>query len=97
MSDLLSGKAALITGGAIINMSSISGKVGLVGQTNYSAAQAGIVGLTKAAAKELGEYQMNWWIESVVKAIQAVKADDVSPKLQKEFYEKSTHPLDTQP
>jgi 3-oxoacyl-[acyl-carrier protein] reductase len=39
--------------GAIINMSSISGKVGLVGQTNYSAAKAGIVGLTKAAAKEL--------------------------------------------
>jgi len=40
-------------GGAIINMSSISGKVGFVGQTNYSAAKAGIVGLTKAAAKEL--------------------------------------------
>ena len=39
--------------GAIINMSSISGKVGLIGQTNYSAAKAGIVGLTKAAAKEL--------------------------------------------
>ena len=37
--------------GAIINMSSISGKVGLIGQTNYSAAKAGIVGLTKAAAK----------------------------------------------
>jgi len=40
-------------GGAIINMSSISGKVGFIGQTNYSAAKAGIVGLTKAAAKEL--------------------------------------------
>lgn len=40
-------------GGSIINMSSISGKVGLVGQTNYSAAKAGVVGLTKAAAKEL--------------------------------------------
>jgi 3-oxoacyl-[acyl-carrier protein] reductase len=39
--------------GSIINMSSISGKVGLPGQTNYSAAKAGIVGLTKAAAKEL--------------------------------------------
>jgi 3-oxoacyl-[acyl-carrier protein] reductase len=39
--------------GAIINMSSISGKVGLIGQTNYSAAKAGIIGLTKAAAKEL--------------------------------------------
>lgn len=39
--------------GSIVNMSSLSGKVGLVGQTNYSAAKAGIVGMTKAAAKEL--------------------------------------------
>lgn len=39
--------------GAIVNMSSLSGKVGLIGQTNYSAAKAGIVGMTKAAAKEL--------------------------------------------
>ena len=40
-------------GGSIINMSSGSGKVGVVRQTNYSAAKAGIVGLTKAAAKEV--------------------------------------------
>jgi len=40
-------------GGSIVNLSSISGKVGNFGQTNYSAAKAGIVGLTKAAAKEL--------------------------------------------
>ncbi len=40
--------------GSIINISSLSGKVGLPGQTNYSAAKAGIVGLSKAAAKELG-------------------------------------------
>ena len=39
--------------GAIVNMSSVSGKVGMIGQTNYSAAKAGIVGMTKAAAKEL--------------------------------------------
>lgn len=44
--------------GVIINMSSISGKVGLVGQTNYSAAKAGIVGLTKAAAKELARHNV---------------------------------------
>lgn len=40
-------------GGAVVNISSISGKVGLPGQTNYSAAKAGVVGMTKAAAKEL--------------------------------------------
>lgn len=39
-------------GGAIVNLSSISGKVGNMGQTNYSAAKAGMVGLTKASAKE---------------------------------------------
>lgn len=39
--------------GSIVNISSLSGKVGMAGQTNYSAAKAGVVGLTKAAAKEL--------------------------------------------
>jgi 3-oxoacyl-[acyl-carrier protein] reductase len=39
--------------GSIINISSLSGKSGNFGQTNYSAAKAGIIGLTKAAAKEL--------------------------------------------
>jgi 3-oxoacyl-[acyl-carrier protein] reductase len=40
-------------GGSIINMSSIGGKAGLAGQTNYSTAKAAVMGLTKAAAKEL--------------------------------------------
>jgi 3-oxoacyl-[acyl-carrier protein] reductase len=43
-------------GGSIVNISSLSGKVGMAGQTNYSAAKAGIVGLTKAAAKETARY-----------------------------------------
>jgi 3-oxoacyl-[acyl-carrier protein] reductase len=42
--------------GAIVNISSLSGKVGMAGQTNYSAAKAGIVGLSKAAAKELAHH-----------------------------------------
>src|SRR6202035_954647 len=50
-----------------------------------------------AATQELGKFQMNWWIDAVVKVIRAVKADEVSLKLQNEFYEKSKHPLDTQP
>jgi len=48
-----------------------------------------------AATKELGEFQMNWWISTLVKVIQSVKADNESLKLQNEFYEKSKHPLDT--
>jgi 3-oxoacyl-[acyl-carrier protein] reductase len=42
--------------GSIVNISSISGKVGMIGQVNYSAAKAGVVGLTKAAAKELAHH-----------------------------------------
>lgn len=44
--------------GSIVNISSLSGKVGMVGQTNYSSAKAGIVGLTKAAAKELAHHNV---------------------------------------
>lgn len=45
-------------GGRIINISSVSGLVGQVGQTNYSASKAGIIGLTYALAKELGSRQI---------------------------------------
>jgi 3-oxoacyl-[acyl-carrier protein] reductase len=41
-------------GGRIINISSIIGATGNFGQTNYAAAKAGVVGLTKALAQELG-------------------------------------------
>ncbi|MDA1008478.1 MAG: 3-oxoacyl-[acyl-carrier-protein] reductase [Planctomycetota bacterium] len=40
--------------GRICNMSSVSGISGNAGQTNYAAAKAGIIGLTKSIAKELG-------------------------------------------
>lgn len=41
-------------GGRIINISSVSGVVGNAGQANYSASKAGLIGLTKSVAKELG-------------------------------------------
>jgi 3-oxoacyl-[acyl-carrier protein] reductase len=40
-------------GGRIINITSVSGQAGQTGQANYSAAKAGLIGLTKAAAREL--------------------------------------------
>jgi 3-oxoacyl-[acyl-carrier protein] reductase len=41
------------TGGSVLNISSISGSVGLPGQSNYSASKAGMIGLTKSLAKEV--------------------------------------------
>lgn len=40
-------------GGSVLNISSISGRVGMAGQSNYSASKAGMIGLTKALAKEV--------------------------------------------
>jgi 3-oxoacyl-[acyl-carrier protein] reductase len=45
--------------GKIVNITSINGLRGKFGQTNYSAAKAGVMGLTKALAKELGRSNVN--------------------------------------
>ena len=43
----------------IVNVTSISGTMGNAGQVNYSAAKAGVVGLTKTLAKEWGQFKVN--------------------------------------
>lgn len=45
--------------GKIVNITSINGMRGKFGQTNYSASKAGIIGFTKACAKELGAFGVN--------------------------------------
>lgn len=45
--------------GKIVNITSINGLRGKFGQANYSASKAGIIGLTKTVAKELGKYNVN--------------------------------------
>lgn len=44
--------------GAIVNVSSINGLRGKFGQTNYSAAKAGVIGLTKALAREVAKFNV---------------------------------------
>ncbi len=45
--------------GKIVNLSSIYGKSGGIATISYSSAKAGIIGLTKSVARELGRYQIN--------------------------------------
>jgi 3-oxoacyl-[acyl-carrier protein] reductase len=45
--------------GKIVNITSINGLRGKFGQSNYSASKAGIIGLTKSVARELGKYGIN--------------------------------------
>ena len=45
--------------GRIVNLTSINGMRGKFGQSNYAAAKAGIIGLTKSVARELGKYSVN--------------------------------------
>ena len=45
--------------GKIVNISSVWGKIGAVSEISYSSAKAGMIGLTKSVARELGRYQIN--------------------------------------
>jgi len=45
-------------GGRIVNLTSVSGQLGFFGQANYSASKAGLMALTKVAARELAKHQI---------------------------------------
>jgi 3-oxoacyl-[acyl-carrier protein] reductase len=50
--------AVLRDGGRVINLSSVSGQMGLFGQANYSSSKAAIIALTKVSARELARQQI---------------------------------------
>ena len=47
------------------------------------------------ANRALGEFDMKAWSDGIANAIRAVKSDQVSQKLQNEFFDKAKRPLDT--
>jgi creatinine amidohydrolase len=49
------------------------------------------------ATKEQGEADIQGWVNALVRAVRAIKADKESLQLQNEFYDQSGHPLDTRP
>uniref|UniRef100_A0A0E0ML05 3-oxoacyl-[acyl-carrier-protein] reductase n=1 Tax=Oryza punctata TaxID=4537 RepID=A0A0E0ML05_ORYPU len=55
--------------GRIINITSVSGIIGNIGQANYCAAKAGVIGLTKAMAREYGSRNINASTQLAVNAI----------------------------
>jgi creatinine amidohydrolase len=52
-------------------------------------------GRGEAATKELGDFDQKTWSREIAEALKAIKADDVSLKLQNQFFEDAKHPLDT--
>ena len=52
-------------------------------------------GDASSANLKLGQWDMNAWVNSIAEVIRAVRADQTSLSLQKEFFQKAEHPLDT--
>lgn len=68
--------------GKIINISSVSGIMGNAGQANYSASKAGIIGLTKSAARELASRGIN--VNAIAPGFIATDMTDSMPKEARE-------------
>jgi 3-oxoacyl-[acyl-carrier protein] reductase len=67
--------------GRIINISSVSGQAGQVGQTNYSASKAGLIGFSKALAREVASRQIT--VNAVAPGfIPTTLTNDLSPDLK---------------
>ena len=69
-------------GGVILNVSSVSGLMGIAGQTNYSASKAGIIGFTKALSREVARFgvRVNAIVPGVIETDMTGSMDDAARK-----------------
>jgi 3-oxoacyl-[acyl-carrier protein] reductase len=74
--------------GSIVNMSSVVGVHGNAGQTNYAASKAGLIGLTKSLAKELGVRGIR--VNAIAPGYIATELTDALPEPAREQILKST-------
>ena len=70
--------------GAILNITSVSGMVGMPGQTNYAASKAGVIGFTKALAKEVASRNI-----TVNALALGLIATDMTASLPEKYQEKA--------
>lgn len=73
--------------GKVINISSVSGILGNAGQANYSASKAGVIGLTKSAARELASRGIN--VNAIAPGLIATDMTQAMPKDAREKMEAS--------
>lgn len=71
-------------GGRIVNISSIAGTMGIPGQANYSAAKAGLIGFTKAVAKEVASRSIT--VNAVAPGFIETEMTAVLPEDRKRIY-----------
>lgn len=83
--------------GKIINVISAAGISGTIGQINYSAAKAGIIGMTKSAAKELGKYFINVNAIGPAAITRMTEKIYTDPKFAPKYLERKAIPRFAQP